>query len=203
MHVRPATPDDAEAVHAVHVAAVRDLASDVYRDAVVRSWTRDLAPGDYELDDDDPFLVAVADDSDDECAAGRESDVVADGCGRTLAATDETAAASDERTLADDDETDLVVGFGSATFTDPGDEATARVTGIYVHPTAARRGAGATLESTLAERARGAGCEALSLEASVNAVPFYHGRGYEPVAATSHRFGGAVPGPALEMRREL
>lgn len=183
MYVRPATPADAEAVHAVHVAAVQDLAGEVYRDAVVDSWTSVLSPDGYEFDGDDPFLVAVGD------SAARDGD------DSTARDGDDSAA---HHGAADGD----VVGFGSATLPDD-DVPTGRVTGVYVDPATTRQGAGAALESALAECAREAGCEALSLGASINAVPFYHERGYEPVEATSHEFGGDEPGPALEMRREL
>ncbi|WP_440990561.1 N-acetyltransferase family protein [Haloarchaeobius baliensis] len=62
MHVRPAEPGDAEAVLAVHEAAIAEGGPRAYDDAVVEAWHAGRSVDDYEFDGDDTFLVAETDE---------------------------------------------------------------------------------------------------------------------------------------------
>ena len=103
-----------------------------------------------------------------------------------------------------------VLGFGSAHFESPEEyEASvdAEVTGVYVHPTAAREGVRTELLVALEREVRGRGVETLGLSASRNALAFYDHYGYERVRRYGHEFSSddstGVTGEIVEMRREL
>lgn len=107
-------------------------------------------------------------------------------------------------------EDESVVGFGSLRFSSPdGYEAAvdAEVTGLYVHPSVARRGVGSAMLADLEHRAREEGVRTLGLTSSLNAVPFYASQGYERVREYDHEFSGhaaiGVEGRVVEMRKEL
>jgi putative acetyltransferase len=60
MQVRPATPGDALAVFALHVASIRALGPDGYAPDQVRAWARkDHGPEAYPIEDDDHHLVVA------------------------------------------------------------------------------------------------------------------------------------------------
>ncbi|WP_256297982.1 GNAT family N-acetyltransferase [Haloarchaeobius salinus] len=61
MHVRPASPADAEAVLSVHRAAIAERGPRAYDDAVVDTWHAGRSVDDYEFDGEDTFLVAETD----------------------------------------------------------------------------------------------------------------------------------------------
>ncbi|WP_257299748.1 GNAT family N-acetyltransferase [Haloarchaeobius sp. FL176] len=61
MRVRPATPGDADAVLAVHEAAIAERGPQGYDAAVVDAWHDGRSVDDYEFDGDDTFLVATTD----------------------------------------------------------------------------------------------------------------------------------------------
>lgn len=71
VQVRPAEPDDANDVVAVHRAAVRELAASAYDDEVLEAWVAPLDPADYDLDPEDGrFLVAERPDRADAGVVG-------------------------------------------------------------------------------------------------------------------------------------
>lgn len=103
-----------------------------------------------------------------------------------------------------------IVGFGSLRFESPDAyEAAvdAEVTGVYVHPSAAREGVGSRLYAELERRARARGVRTLGLSASLNAVPFYESHGYERVRTYRHEFSSrestGIEGAVVEMTKEL
>ncbi|MFC6826079.1 GNAT family N-acetyltransferase [Halopelagius fulvigenes] len=103
-----------------------------------------------------------------------------------------------------------VEAFGSLKLLPPdGYEADvdAEVTGVYVHPSAVRRGVGTSVYSELERRARTHNVRTLGLSASLNAVSFYEARGYVRVREYTHEFSGhestGVTGTVVEMKKEL
>lgn len=105
---------------------------------------------------------------------------------------------------------DAVVGFGSIKFEDNDEyEATidTEVTGVYVHPSVHREGAGTRIYEELERRARASGADSIGLWASLNAVAFYEHHGFELVIEHTHEFSGhestGVTGTVVEMKKEL
>jgi putative acetyltransferase len=70
------------------------------------------------------------------------------------------------------EEDGIIMGFGVL------NQQSAEVEALYVNPEGGRRGIGLELLRKLEERARALGLEALRLDASLNAVPFYQRAGY-------------------------
>lgn len=62
MHVRAAEPADAEAVLAVHEAAIAARGPRAYDETVVDAWQAGRSVDDYEFDGADTFLVAETDE---------------------------------------------------------------------------------------------------------------------------------------------
>jgi len=103
-----------------------------------------------------------------------------------------------------------VVGFGSMAFDAPAEyesEADAEITGVYVHPSVAGQGVGSAIYRELEARARDREVQALTLSASLNAVPIYESHGYQRQRTYSHEFSGHeatdVEGAVVEMSKEL
>ncbi len=95
-----------------------------------------------------------------------------------------------------------VVGFGELRVGEPDGydvAAEAEIRAMYVAPERAGEGVGTAVLHEL--EARGVGTNVLT--ASLNAVPFYEGHGYERLRETTHEFGGEVPGTVVEMRKRL
>lgn len=68
--IRLATPDDAPAICAVHVASIEAFGPMGYDQTQVNAWARDRHPDDYDLTDDSSDVL-VATDGDDILAFGR------------------------------------------------------------------------------------------------------------------------------------
>lgn len=154
VRVRPATPDDALAVLALHRAAIRERGPAAYDDRAVAAWARRGDPDDYPIEDSDhAFFVAERDGA--------------------------------------------VAGFGDLAL----DEA--EIVGVYVHPDHQRRGVGRALVERLESVARDRGHDALELVASLNAVGFYRGLGYEQVRAERHETSGGIELDCVRMRTRL
>lgn len=103
-----------------------------------------------------------------------------------------------------------VVGFGPLQHeSSEGYEAAvdAEITGVYVHPEAARDGVGSKLYAELERRTRERGVGALGLSVSLNAMPFYESHGYDRVRQHVHEFSGhestRIEGIVVEMKKEL
>ena len=79
-----------------------------------------------------------------------------------------------------------IVGFGIL------NQGTTEVEAVYVSPRAGRRGIGLSLLLKLEERARALGLEALRLNASLNAVPFYKRAGYAGKDESRYRLSTGV-----------
>lgn len=181
MYIREATADDVEAIRAVHGASIRGLGPEGYDAEQVAAWAAGVEGADYGdvTDPDCHFVVAEA-----------EGDVVGFGSlryGGEGDAGDETEAEGNEG--ADPTDTE------------------AEITGVYVHPDAARGGVGSALLAELEGDARDRGVDALTLQASLPAVEFYDHHGYHRVAERDHEFsageGTGVEGVVVEMRRRL
>ncbi|MDS0259537.1 GNAT family N-acetyltransferase [Haloarcula sp. S1CR25-12] len=77
------------------------------------------------------------------------------------------------------------------------------ITGMYVHPTAARNGVGTRLLGELERAARDRSVESLGLWASLNAVSFYRKHGYETMGEQALEYDDGTELPVEEMRKVL
>jgi len=84
------------------------------------------------------------------------------------------------------DEDGEIVGFGIL------NQSTSEVEAVYVSPKSGRRGIGLSLLRKLEEQARALGLEALRLNASLNAVPFYKRAGYVGKEESRYRLSNGV-----------
>jgi putative acetyltransferase len=162
--VREATPADAGAVMAAHVAAIEQLGPAAYDDEQVAAWAE-------RPDGADPYREqARADDDEVFVVAERDGEVA--GFGHLV---------PPGRREEDPDQE------GEPLAEDEGE-----VRAVYVHGDHARSGVGTALLSHLEAAARERGLEALVLWASLNAVGFYERHGYERVRAATHETTGGV-----------
>lgn len=86
--------------------------------------------------------------------------------------------------IVEEDGTDIL-GFGQL------DPVASLVEAIYVAPHCWRHGVGSRLLAALEDSARAAGKSQLTLDASLNSVPFYESAGYRSVANASHQLSGS------------
>ena len=77
------------------------------------------------------------------------------------------------------------------------------VKAVYVLPSHLRRGLGTNLLLALESFAQANGLAQLTLEASLNSVPFYEQAGYRRIRSTDHEFSPGVSIPCLVMRKDL
>jgi putative acetyltransferase len=77
------------------------------------------------------------------------------------------------------------------------------LTGMYVHPNAARNGVGTRLLSALERVARDDSGASLGLWASLNAAPFYRKHGYETMTEQTLEYDDGTELPVEEMRKVL
>ena len=77
------------------------------------------------------------------------------------------------------------------------------VEAVYVLPSHMRRGLGSRLLSALESIARASGLTQLTLDASLNSVPFYERASYRRVGSTDHELKPGVSIPCVVMRKEL
>jgi putative acetyltransferase len=194
VRVREARPGDADAVRAVHRASILGLGTGAYSREQVEAWAAGAESADYAAIDDDAYHFVVAEAADG--GGNRSEDGGSDG-------------SQDERDGATPG-AGGIVAFGSLKLAAPaGYEAAvdAEVTGVYVHPDAAREGVGTAVVETLEARARAEGVDQLGLTASANAVPFYEARGYDRGRERDHEFSAGedtgVEGRVVEMVRPL
>ncbi|SEP45028.1 putative acetyltransferase [Rhodospirillales bacterium URHD0017] len=138
--IRPATPADAEALCALHMASVRALCLGAYTADEIEAWLRDRDP--------QGFRHAMTDGGETILVAERE---------------------------------DAVVGFASIKET--------MLFGLYVDP-AKGRGAGHLLLQAAEDEVRRRGVSVLSLQATLNAVPFYRQHGFMRQQRSTVRRGG-------------
>jgi putative acetyltransferase len=94
-------------------------------------------------------------------------------------------------------DTGQICGFGQL------DARTSVVEAVYVLPSHLRRGLGSRLLSTLESIARSSGLAQLTLDASLNSVPFYERASYTPVRPMDHELDAGVSIPCMAMRKEL
>jgi putative acetyltransferase len=94
-------------------------------------------------------------------------------------------------------EMEIICGFSQL---DPKNSA---IKAVYVLPSHLRRGLGTNLLSALESFAQASGLTQLTLEASLNSVPFYEQAGYRRIRPSNHEFspGGSIP--CLVMRKGL
>jgi len=89
-----------------------------------------------------------------------------------------------------------VVGFGTL-------KKSGEVEAVYVSPEATRRGVGSAILLRLEDSARDLGLTSLHLEASLNAIPFYEGAGYNSLRQSKHRLTSGVEIACLRMTKNL
>ncbi len=77
------------------------------------------------------------------------------------------------------------------------------VEAVYVLPSHLRQGLGNRLLCALESIARASGLTQLTLDASLNSVPFYEQASYRRVRSIDHEFDSGVSIPCMVMRKEL
>lgn len=77
------------------------------------------------------------------------------------------------------------------------------VRAVYVRPDVGGQGIGSALLAQIETAARNRKIDALELKASLNAVPFYRGHGYEQLEETTHRLADGVELRCIRMRKTL
>ena len=77
------------------------------------------------------------------------------------------------------------------------------IKGVYVLASHVRRGFGSRLLLALESVAKAAGLLQLTLDASLNSVPFYEHAGYRRVRSGNHEFNSGVSIPCVVMCKEL
>jgi GNAT superfamily N-acetyltransferase len=92
---------------------------------------------------------------------------------------------------------DIIVGFGVL------NQESAVVEAVYVSPGAGRRGIGLEILRKLEERARALGLGVLSLNASLNAVPFYERAGYVAQERSKYRLSTGVEIACVPMVKSM
>lgn len=82
-----------------------------------------------------------------------------------------------------------IVGFGTV------NHEAGEMLAVYVHPDHSRHGIGTTILATLEAAVRDRGVTTISLEASLNSVPFYEGHGFSSVGSETREmyFGVTLP----------
>ena len=76
-------------------------------------------------------------------------------------------------------------------------------TAVYVRAEAARKGVGSALFSAAETAARRAGAEAIHVDASLVAVPFYLANGFEDLGRGEHTLRTGRTMPCIHMRKQL
>ena len=92
---------------------------------------------------------------------------------------------------------DVIVGFGVL------NQESRQIEAVFVSPDLGRRGVGLMILCRLEERARDLGLEALSLNASLNAVRFYQRAGYLAQEESKYRLSSGVEIPCVPMYKSL
>jgi GNAT superfamily N-acetyltransferase len=90
-----------------------------------------------------------------------------------------------------------ICGFGQL------DAPNSVVEAVYVLPSHVRRGLGRGLLAALEAAAHASDVSALTLDASLNSVPFYSRAGYMPICAAEHRLKAGVSIPCMLMHKVL
>jgi putative acetyltransferase len=197
VRVREARPGDADAVRTVHRASILGLGTGAYSREQVEAWAAGAESADYAAIDDGAYHFVVAEvagdgDADGNGSVGEGGDGIDDGRDDGIPGAGGVVAFGSLKLAAPE-------GYGAAV--------DAEVTGVYVHPDAAREGVGTAVIETLEARARAEGVERLGLTASANAVPFYEARGYDRGRERDHEFSAGedtgVEGRVVEMVRPL
>jgi putative acetyltransferase len=94
-------------------------------------------------------------------------------------------------------DTGVICGFSQL------DPKSSLVEAVYVLPSHLRRGLGSRLLARLESVARASGLTQLTLDASLNSVPFYEHASYRRVRSTDHELKSGVSIPCMIMRKEL
>lgn len=129
------------------------------------------------------------------CASYYSPEVIRAWVGRTKPENYEQAIRSLDFFVAEEE--DIVLGFGVLSIKDR------EVQGLYVSPSAGRRGVGAELMRVLESEARRSGAESLQLFSSLNAVAFYESVGYESREELMHEIGPGIKRGCVRMEKQL
>lgn len=171
--LRPARPDDLDALRAVMDAAIGRLQDGFLTPEQVEA-SRAIMGLDTQLIDDGTYIVAEVDG------------VLAGGGGWSCRATLYGGDHTPGRTP------DLL---------DPAVDA-ARIRAMYTHPSFARQGIGRRILTACEDAARAAGFRSAELMATLAGVPLYTACGYVPVEKIVDGRGGASV-PLVRMRKAL
>jgi GNAT superfamily N-acetyltransferase len=96
-----------------------------------------------------------------------------------------------------DGEACIVRGFGQLDLT------TSTIEAVYVAPVCLRHGVGSRLLAALESIASASGAVSVTLDASLNSVPFYENAGYSRVADSSHELCASISIPCVVMQKCL
>jgi GNAT superfamily N-acetyltransferase len=164
--VRPATPHDIPALHALIEASVRGLQTGEYSAAEIEGALGHALGLDTQLIDDGTYFVAEA--------TGRS--IV--GCGGW----------SWRQKLCGSDALDAESPCGGSA-TEGAAASAAKIRAIFVHPAWARQGLGSLILNHVEEEAKAAGFHLLEMGSTLTGVPLYSLRGYRE----TERMGIALP----------
>jgi putative acetyltransferase len=103
----------------------------------------------------------------------------------------------EEEAVVARDASGRVIGFGSIV------PSSQELHGLYVAPEHGRSGIGAMILKELEARARRRGVDELSVDASVNAEPFYRCHGFEAEGRGQHALPSGRPIDCVRMRKRL
>ena len=101
------------------------------------------------------------------------------------------------RVIIVDEEAEVIRGFAQL---DPG---TSSIEAVYVDPAYLRQGVGSRLLAALESIAGASGTARLTLDASLNSVPFYESAGYARVADSLHELSPGISIACVLMQKEL
>lgn len=177
---RRATPADAPILHALIAASVRELSRADYSDAQMDGAIGTALGLDTQLILDQTYFVV-------ECAEATTPGAVI-GCGGWSAR--KTLCCGDNAPGRDD------------TLLDPAHDA-AKIRGIYVHPSFARRGLGKAILHFVECEAIRAGFRSLEMGATVTGAPLYEREGYREVERTQIPLHNGATLPVIRMSKQV
>lgn len=114
-----------------------------------------------------------------------------------LLSPDSYATVIKERVFLVAEDRGVVVGFGQL------NQDSGEVEAVYVVPERQGEGIGHALLSSLENSAREHGVATVELSATLNAITFYEGAGYEPCGVAAHRLPTGAELPCVRMTKQV